>query len=82
MAALPQMQLTLVIGSYAQAWTFKDDVKPNMTETVRAWRDYAPSRLPMPHPSWRNNSWLKKNPWFDDEVTPYLRQRVQTILAT
>lgn len=82
MAALPQMELTLVIGSYAQAWTFKNDVKPNMTETVRAWRDYAPSRLPMPHPSWRNNSWLKKNPWFEDEITPYLRQRVQTILAT
>jgi uracil-DNA glycosylase len=52
-----------------------------MTETVRAWRDYAPSVLPLPHPSWRNTAWLKKNPWFEAEVLPYLRRRTAEILA-
>ena len=52
-----------------------------MTETVRAWRDYAPDYLPLPHPSWRNTGWLKRNPWFEAEVTPYLRQRVREILC-
>jgi uracil-DNA glycosylase len=55
-------------------------MKGNMTDTVRAWRDYAPAILPMPHPSWRNTGWLKRNPWFEAEVTPYLRQRVLEIL--
>ncbi len=82
MAALPQMELTLVIGSYAQAWSLGDRAKANMTQTVRAWRDYLPTHLPMPHPSWRNTGWLKKNPWFEEEITPYLRQRVAAILAS
>ena len=51
-----------------------------MTETVRAWRDYLPDCLPMPHPSWRNTAWLKRNPWFEGEVVPYLRQRVGEIM--
>ena len=80
MAALPQMDLTLVIGSYAQTWTFGDAVKPSMTQTVQAWRDYAPTHLPLPHPSWRNTGWLKKNPWFDAEVVGYLRGRVGEVL--
>ena len=80
MAALPQMELTLLVGGYAQAWTLGDRAKANMTLTVRAWREYLPHYLPMPHPSWRNTGWLKKNPWFEDEVTPYLRQKVQDIL--
>jgi len=78
---LPQVELTLLVGGYAQAWALGDQAKANMTETVRAWRDYAPRYLPMPHPSWRNTGWLKRNPWFEDEVTPYLRQRLQAILA-
>ena len=82
MTALPPMEVTLVIGSYAQAWTFRDRTKPTMTETVRAWRDYAPTHLPMPHPSWRNTGWLKKSPWFDEEIVPYLRQRVADILGS
>ena len=51
-----------------------------MTETVRAWRDYAPGLLVLPHPSWRNTAWLRKNPWFEVEVVPYLRERVRAIL--
>ncbi|MDO8324570.1 MAG: uracil-DNA glycosylase family protein [Phenylobacterium sp.] len=80
MAALPAMELTLLVGSYAQAWALGNRAMANMTETVRAWRDYLPHYLPMPHPSWRNTAWLRKNPWFEAEVTPYLRQRVQAIL--
>ncbi|WP_374575776.1 uracil-DNA glycosylase family protein [Phenylobacterium sp.] len=81
MAALPKVELTLLVGSYAQAWALGPRAKANMTETVRAWRDYGPAILPMPHPSWRNTAWLKRNPWFEDEVTPYLRQRVRQLLA-
>ena len=78
---LPKVELTLLVGGYAQAWALGDRAKANMTETVRAWRDYAPDYLPLPHPSWRNTGWLKRNPWFEAEVTPYLRQRVQEILC-
>jgi len=52
-----------------------------MTATVQAWRDYGPSILPLPHPSWRNTAWLRRNPWFEAEVLPCLRQRVRGILA-
>lgn len=82
LAALPKVELVLLVGSYAQTWALQDRARENMTETVRAWRDYGPNILPTPHPSWRNTAWLKRNPWFDAEVTPYLRQRVQHILQT
>ena len=82
LAQLPKVELTLLVGGYAQAWALGERAKDNMTETVRAWRDYAPQFLPMPHPSWRNTGWLKRNPWFEDEVAPYLRQRVQEILRS
>ena len=52
-----------------------------MTETVARWRDYLPHAIPLPHPSWRNTGWLKRNPWFEDEVVPYLRLRVAEMLA-
>jgi uracil-DNA glycosylase len=81
LAHLPKVELTLLVGGYAQDWALGDGSKANMTETVRAWREYAPDRLPLPHPSWRNTGWLKRNPWFEAEVTPYLRQRVQEMLA-
>lgn len=77
---LPQVELTLLVGGYAQEWALGERMQANTTETVRAWRDYGPAILPMPHPSWRNTGWLKRNPWFEDEVTPYLRQRVLEIL--
>ena len=80
LAQLPKVELTLLVGGYAQAWALGERMKGNMTDTVRSWRDYAPAVLPMPHPSWRNTGWLKRNPWFEEEVTPYLRQRVLEIL--
>ena len=81
LAELPRVELTLLVGGYAQIWALGDRAKANMTETVRAWRDYAPDILPLPHPSWRNTAWLKKNPWFEAEVLPYLRERVRGILG-
>jgi uracil-DNA glycosylase len=82
LAGLPRVELTLLVGGYAQDWALGPRAKGNMTETVRAWRDYAPAFLPMPHPSWRNTGWLKRNPWFETEVAPYLRQRVLEILGS
>lgn len=81
LAELPTMELTLLVGSHAQAWALGSRAKANMTETVRAWRDFAPDTLPLPHPSWRNTAWLRKNAWFETEVVPYLRHRVQGILS-
>lgn len=75
LAHLPRLQLTLIIGAYAQRYYLADRVKKNLTETVRAWREYIPEFLPLPHPSFRNNAWLRRNPWFEDEILPYLRQR-------
>ena len=81
--ALPKVELTLLVGSHAQAWALGTRMKANMTDTVAAWRDYlGDGVLPLPHPSWRNTAWLKRNPWFDAEVTPYLRRRVAGILAS
>ena len=79
--ALPRMELTLLVGGYAQAWALGAGAKANMTETVRAWRDYGPDILPLPHPSWRNTAWLSRNPWFEAEVLPYLQARVRDILS-
>lgn len=73
---LPNLELTLVIGAYAQKWHLGERRKGSVTATVEAWRSYLPEVVPMPHPSWRNTSWLKKHPWFEDEVVPYLRQRI------
>jgi uracil-DNA glycosylase len=78
-AQLPGLQLTLLVGTYAQAWHLGDRIKENMTETVRAWRDYAPRYIPLPHPSWHNNAWLHENPWFECDVLPYLRKRVEEV---
>jgi uracil-DNA glycosylase len=80
LAGLPKVELTLLVGGYAQTWALGTLARPTLAETVAAWRDYLPKYLPMPHPSWRNTGWLKRNPWFEDEVTPYLRQRVAAIL--
>ena len=79
-AHLPKLELTLLVGSYAQAWHLKDERKATLTKTVKAWRDYGPKIIPLPHPSWRNNVWLKKNTWFDSELVPHLRRRVSRIL--
>jgi uracil-DNA glycosylase len=78
LAALPKVELTLLVGAHAQAWALG---KGSMTATVRAWRERLPGVLPLPHPSWRNTAWLKRNPWFEAEVTPYLRSAAASILA-
>ncbi len=81
LALMPQVELVLTIGQYAQAWHLGADRKASMTQTVAAWRDYYRDRavLPLPHPSWRNTGWLKKNPWFEDEVLPALRSEIRRL---
>lgn len=77
---LPAVRLTLLVGAYAQAFHLGPRRKATMTETVRAFRDYLPAFLPLPHPSWRNTAWLKRNPWFEKELLPVLRERVKEAL--
>jgi uracil-DNA glycosylase len=79
-AVLPPFDLTLLVGSFAIDWHLKDRARTSVAGTVKAWRDYAPRIIPLPHPSWRNNAWLKKNPWFAAELLPYLRRRVKKAL--
>lgn len=79
-AALPDIQLTLLVGSYAQAYYLQKRRKKTLGETVRAFREYLPEFFVLPHPSWRNKLWLKKNPWFADEVIPALRRRVKAYI--
>ncbi len=81
MTQLHNVGLTLAIGQYAQGWHLPQQQK-NVTETVRAWRSYDNSLLPLPHPSPRNNIWLKKNSWFEAEVLPVLKSRVAATLNT
>lgn len=78
MAEMPDFPLTLLVGGYAQKWHLA--TKAPVTETVARWRDTAPQVFPLPHPSWRNTAWLKKNPWFADALLPVLRARVQEVL--
>lgn len=79
--AMPNIRLILAIGNYAIRWHLAGTQKCNLTETVRAWAQYAPNILPLPHPSPRNNIWLRKNPWFEQEVLPTLRSSVRNALA-
>lgn len=76
---LKNLQLTIVIGQYAQAWHLPD-TKASVTETVAAWRQYWPDIIPLPHPSPRNNIWLKRNPWFMQELLPQLQAKVQRVI--
>jgi len=79
-AALPRVQLTLLVGVYAQAYYLGAAREKTVAATVRRWRDYLPDFLPTPHPSPRNRLWLRKNPWFEAEVVPELRRRVGALL--
>lgn len=79
---LPGIELTLVIGAFAQRWHLPADTGASIAETVRNWRDYWPRVLPMPHPSPRNARWLARNPFFEREVVPALQARVREILGT
>lgn len=80
LAALPAVELTLLVGIYAQAYYLAERRARTMTETVKQFRDYLPTYLPTPHPSWRTTGWQKRNPWFEAEVLPELRTRVHALL--
>jgi len=76
---LNRIQTTLVLGQYAQKYHFPDH-RGNLTELVKSWQNYWPELLPLPHPSPRNNLWLRRNPWFEKELLPVLQQRILEIL--
>jgi len=80
MSQLGPMALTLLVGGAAQGWHLSG--RDSVTARVRAWRDHAPAVFPLPHPSWRNTAWLKKNPWFEAELLPVLRLAVQEVLSS
>jgi uracil-DNA glycosylase len=84
-AAMPQLQLILAVGSYAQRWHMERG-DGDMTAAVRRWREafaarVMPRRIALPHPSWRNNAWLAANPWFETELLPALRAEVRRLMA-
>lgn len=83
---MPQIELVIAIGAYAQRWHLGGQRLPSLTATVHAWRevfaqDAAPRVLPLPHPSWRNSGWLKRHPWFEAELVPVLRQEVRNLAS-
>jgi len=78
---LENVRLTLLIGQYAQDYFLGKRRKATLTDTVRAWREYMPDHLPLPHPSPRNIDWFKANPWFERDVVPALRERVREAFA-
>ena len=84
-AALPQLELLLAVGSYAQRWHLDEAAGRTLEETMRDWRKHLrrkrrPRVLPLPHPSWRNNAWLRKNAWFEKDLLPVLRCEVRRLL--
>lgn len=81
LATMPNLRVTLVVGSYALAYHLGSEAKPSLTETVRAYRDYLPNTFPLPHPSPRNRPWMTRHPWFETEIIPALRARVADCLA-
>ncbi|MCB0706324.1 MAG: uracil-DNA glycosylase family protein [Saprospiraceae bacterium] len=80
MAMMPHKALTLLIGNYAQPYYLSDRMEKNMTETVRHWQKYLPEFLPLPHPSPRNIAWFKRNPWFETEILPFLKDQVRQVI--
>ena len=83
MDSIPKLELIVAIGLYAQRWHLGEDWRGSLTDTVATWRACLkrnPPAIPLPHPSWRNNSWLKANPWFEAELLGQLRKRVSRLL--
>ncbi len=84
---MPDLRLFLLVGSYAIKWHGAGRASGTLTETVAGWRDFmngdagGPRYLPLPHPSWRNNAWLKRNPWFERDCLPALRAAIAAELA-
>lgn len=77
---LTKVEITLVLGAYAQKWHLEGGAR-SVTDAVAAWRKEWPHLLPLPHPSPRNRAWFSRNPWFEDEVVPALRERVAVLLG-
>jgi len=75
-----KVELILLVGSYAVN-RYLPNRHGSLSETVAAWRDYGPKFMPLPHPSWRNTGWLKRHPWFEEELLPVLRKRVRTLVT-
>lgn len=82
LAQLPRIELTLLVGRYAQAHFLRGAGHVSVTATTRDWRAHAPRVIPLPHPSPRNIAWFKANPWFDDELLPVLRHTVHKLVGT
>lgn len=80
LAHLPRLELTLVVGRYALDWHLGDR-RASVAELVGRWREHAPTLVPLPHPSPRNRLWLRKHPWFEAEVVPFVRERVAALLS-
>jgi uracil-DNA glycosylase len=80
LARLPRIELTLLIGQYAQRHFLATRRKRSLTETVKGWEDYAPDYFPLPHPSPRNQPWFQRHPWFERGLVPELRARVNAII--
>lgn len=86
---MPQLELILLVGQYAQAFHLGDKRKKNLTHTVMAWREYlgdgdcsnGSAMMPLPHPSWRNNGWIRKNLWFSEELLPILKSQVSRLVG-
>lgn len=79
-AALPNVRLTLLVGAHAQRWHLGAAAGRTLTETVLHWRTHTPAFVALPHPSWRNNGWIARNPWFSNELLSWLRTSVRSIL--
>ena len=77
---LPHRRLTLLIGQYSQDWFLKGAKKNTLTETVKSWQEYQPEYFVLPHPSPRNNIWLKKNPWFEKKLVPKLKKKIKELM--
>ncbi len=81
LARLPRIELTLLIGQYAQRHFLGSRRKPSLAETAKGWREYAPHFIPLPHPSPRNQPWFKRHPWFERQLVPVLRARIKALSA-
>ena len=82
LAALANVKVTLLVGGYAQKWHLGKRMERNLTETVRQWQTYASEGMfTMPHPSWRNTGWIKKNPWFETQTLPALKSAISSALS-
>jgi uracil-DNA glycosylase len=82
LALMPRIELTLLVGRYAQEFHLAAGRRASLTNTVAAWRDHPEALVPLPHPSWRNTAWLKRNPWFERELLPVLRRRVAGLVRS